>query len=382
MPDHMKGFVALTFASLLLASCGDSGKVKFSEEKYGVSASPRMVKGSKVPKGGGRSFVGKPYKVAGKWYKPKLDPNYKKVGLASWYGPTFHGRMTANGEIFDRNAITAAHTTMPLPSYARVTNTKNGRSIIVRVNDRGPFHGNRVIDLSERAATILGTKSAGIGRVKVEYVGRAPLHGNDEKYLLASYRGPGAVTPGASRPNTMIASARPSRPRVQVARANIPVPAARPYSTPASIQVASLGMAYAAPQSDPAYYYQRMQPVQRDPVQVAQIQGLNDQIGQLLQEQAVERVSYQPQRADSQRGYNPSPKPVWVQPTYAPMGAAPAYNLLPPATQQQGKVLPQVRPVSSYRAEKTQRANPLINIGGGRSLHSLVVPLPKSKPVW
>ena len=94
--------------------------------------------------------------------------------------------------------MTAAHTTLPIPSIAEVTNLENGRSIIVRVNDRGPFHGNRVIDLSERAATMLGTKSAGIGKVKVEYVGRAPLHGQDEGFLMASYRGPGAVEPGAT----------------------------------------------------------------------------------------------------------------------------------------------------------------------------------------
>ena len=112
-----------------------------------------VAAGKPVPKGGGRYVVGKKYKIAGKWYYPKHEPNYKKTGLASWYGPTFHGRKTANGEIFDRNALTAAHTTMPLPSYARVTNVNNGRSMIVRVNDRGPFHGNRVIDLSERVAT-------------------------------------------------------------------------------------------------------------------------------------------------------------------------------------------------------------------------------------
>jgi rare lipoprotein A len=217
--------LCLTLAACSSAPTGKK-KVKFSEAKYGVPASPKIVTGNKpVPKGGGRFVVGKPYKVAGKWYHPKDDPNYQSVGLASWYGPTFHGRQTANGEVFDRNALTAAHTTMPLPSYARVTNLENGRSLIVRVNDRGPFHGKRTIDLSERAATMLDTKSKGVAKVKVEYIGRARLDGLDEKYLLASYRGPGAVQPGATQPGTLLAQADiPSG-----LLGPTPVPRSRPY---------------------------------------------------------------------------------------------------------------------------------------------------------
>ncbi len=94
---------------------------------------------SRLPRGGGRDQLGKPYKVRGKWYYPKEDKSYRKVGAASWYGDAFHGRLTANGEIYDMTHLTAAHPTMPLPSYARVTNTKNGSSVIVRVNDRGPY---------------------------------------------------------------------------------------------------------------------------------------------------------------------------------------------------------------------------------------------------
>ncbi|TYC58751.1 septal ring lytic transglycosylase RlpA family protein [Rhodobacterales bacterium] len=207
---------------------------KFSPKKYGVKGSPRMVaEGQPVPKGGGRYIVGKKYKIAGKWYYPKEDPNYKKTGLASWYGPTFHGRKTANGEVFDRNGLTAAHTTMPLPSYARVTNLSNGRSMIVRVNDRGPFHGNREIDLSERVATMLDTKSHGVGKVKVEYVGRARLDGHDEAYLMASYTGPGAVEPGATMPGTMLAQADPQTiqpgSRGVVFTGAVPTPGPRPY---------------------------------------------------------------------------------------------------------------------------------------------------------
>lgn len=248
------GFIVLAAVSAVAAcsSAPPPEKAKFSPKKYGVKGSPRMVAAGKpVPKGGGRYVVGKKYKIAGKWYYPKHEPNYKKTGLASWYGPTFHGRKTANGEIFDRNALTAAHTTMPLPSYARVTNVSNGRSMIVRVNDRGPFHGNRIIDLSERVATMLDTKSAGVGKVKVEYMGKAPLHGQDEAYLMASYRGPGAVEPGATRPGTMLALANPQavQPTPQIVFGKVPAPSTRPYLTaptrvtafraPATSQVAS-----------------------------------------------------------------------------------------------------------------------------------------------
>ncbi|WP_249689639.1 septal ring lytic transglycosylase RlpA family protein [Stappia sp. WLB 29] len=227
------GILAVSSLCLALAGCGSAPKgkkVKFSEEKYGVAASPRVVSGNQpVPKGGGRQMVGKPYKVAGKWYYPKHDPNYTSVGLASWYGPTFHGRMTANGEVFDRNAPTAAHTTMPLPSYARVTNLKNGRSMIVRVNDRGPFHGNRTIDLSEKVATMLDFKSAGVAKVKVEYVGRARMDGQDQSFLMASYRGPGSVEPGATMPGTMLAQADIPAAAPATSSGPAPLPRNRPY---------------------------------------------------------------------------------------------------------------------------------------------------------
>jgi len=119
--------------------------------------------------------VGKSYKVNGRWYHPEEDPNYSKVGVASWYGPQFHGRLTANGEIFDMNLMSAAHTTMPLPSLAEVTNLENGRSVIVRVNDRGPFVDNRIIDMSRAAARYLGFEQQGTAKVRVRYAGPAPL---------------------------------------------------------------------------------------------------------------------------------------------------------------------------------------------------------------
>ena len=144
-------------ACLTLAQCGSASKLTNKlDPKYGVSASPRVVQsGEPVPSGGGTFRVGRPYTVAGRLYVPEEDRGYSAEGLASWYGDDFHGRLTANGEVFDMTSISAAHPTLPMPSYARVTNLRNGKSLIVRVNDRGPFHANRVIDVSYRAANLL-----------------------------------------------------------------------------------------------------------------------------------------------------------------------------------------------------------------------------------
>ena len=169
------------------------------DPRYGVKASPRVVAdGEEVPKGGGGFMVGKPYKIAGHTYVPNEKP-YSAEGTASWYGADFHGRRTANGEIFDRKSISAAHPTMPLPSYARVTNLKNSRSMIVRVNDRGPYHGGRVMDVSQRVAEALDFRSAGTARIKVEWVSRAKIGGDDDAYLLATLRddGPAVLDHGA-----------------------------------------------------------------------------------------------------------------------------------------------------------------------------------------
>lgn len=117
--------------------------------------------------------VGKPYKVAGQTYQPQHNPDYDKIGVASWYGDKFHGKPTANGEVYDKNALTAAHKTLPLNSYVYVTNLDNGQSIKVRLNDRGPFIEGRVIDLSEAAAAHLGIRQSGTGRVRVQYAGAA-----------------------------------------------------------------------------------------------------------------------------------------------------------------------------------------------------------------
>lgn len=191
-------FLVLSISAVALAACSapaakvagkSRSKEYFSEREYGVKASPRVTsQRTRLPRGGGRDQIGKPYKIKGEWYRPREEPGYRKTGMASWYGDAFHGRLTANGEIYDMTHLTAAHPTMPLPSYARVTNTRNGASVIVRVNDRGPYAHGRVIDLSRRAAELLDYTHNGVARVDVEYIGRAPLHGQDDAFLMASYR--------------------------------------------------------------------------------------------------------------------------------------------------------------------------------------------------
>jgi len=112
--------------------------------------------------------VGKPYQIEGTWYYPAEDYRYDETGIASWYGAQFHGRKTANGEIYDMNALTAAHRTLPIPSYLRVTNLENGRSLILRVNDRGPYAKGRIIDISRRGAQLLGFQKQGTAKVRVQ----------------------------------------------------------------------------------------------------------------------------------------------------------------------------------------------------------------------
>ncbi len=167
----------------------------FPESKWGVSASRRVAgHNERIEKGGGVYKVGAPYQVGGRWYNPREQPDYDRIGVASWYGSDFHGRHTANGEIFDMHALTAAHPTLPMPSYAYVTNLSNDRTILVRINDRGPYVGERMIDLSKASANALGLMSGGTGRVRVRYAGPAPLDGNDgrERQFLASRSSNGA----------------------------------------------------------------------------------------------------------------------------------------------------------------------------------------------
>jgi rare lipoprotein A len=188
-----------------LAYAGANSKEYFPSSVYG-HASPRVIAdGEPVPHGGGTYMVGKPYSVAGHTYYPS-EKHYAQTGLASWYGTAFHGRRTANGEVYDCESISAAHPTMPLPSYARVTNLRNNYSMIVRVNDRGPFSPNRIMDVSRKTAEALDFRQSGTSRVKVEYIGAASLDGSNDEKLLATLR--------TDAPATLFASDSRERSRV------------------------------------------------------------------------------------------------------------------------------------------------------------------------
>ena len=168
-----------------------------------------------------------PYTIAGRTYYPTENTHYSAVGFASWYGDAFHGRRTANGEVYDMRSLSAAHPTMPLPSYARVTNLANGYSMVVRVNDRGPYSGGRIIDVSSRVADMLAIKSTGTAKVKVDYIGAAPLEGADDTMLAGSLRtdgGPAKLNGGA----TMVADAEPPEPPQQQMASPPPQPFAAP----------------------------------------------------------------------------------------------------------------------------------------------------------
>jgi len=216
-------------ACLALANCSSSSS--HLDPKYGVSASARTVElGEPIPKGGGVYRVGKPYTIAGRVYVPEENANYSAVGLASFYGDDFHGRYTANGEIFDMESISAAHPTLPLPSYVRVTNLSNRKSIVVRVNDRGPYVGDRIIDLSVKTAKLLGFYGHGLAKVKVDYVGRAPLGGSDDRKLMATLReGVPAEAPVQIAANKPFAPYFDSQPLAEATNFAVPQPPERPF---------------------------------------------------------------------------------------------------------------------------------------------------------
>ncbi len=158
----------------------------FTSREFGVAVSPRVTTAKYPPHGGGRVLAPTPYKVRGVTYQPVDGPGYVQTGQASWYGQDFHGRRTANGEIFGAYYLTAASPVLPVPSYARITNLDNGRSVMVRINDRGPYMQGRIADVSYETAQVLGFGNAGTANVQVAYVGPAPLNGDDSRMLMAS----------------------------------------------------------------------------------------------------------------------------------------------------------------------------------------------------
>jgi rare lipoprotein A len=173
----LKAFLAGALLSLL-AACAGGARPEVGAISVVTDPAP-IVSGTM-----------RPYQIRGRWYRPEEQPRYDETGMASWYGDQFHGRPTATGERFDMNALTAAHKTLPLPGLVEVTNLANGRRVVLRVNDRGPFVDNRIIDLSRGAADALDLRRAGVGEVRVRYLGRAPRVGGGTTLQYAATRTP------------------------------------------------------------------------------------------------------------------------------------------------------------------------------------------------
>lgn len=184
--------------------------------------------------------VGKPYQINGVWYYPKEDYDYDETGIASWYGPGFHEKTTANGEIYDQNELTAAHKTLPMPSLVRVTNLDNGRSIVVRINDRGPYANGRIIDMSRRGAQLLGYEGPGTAKVRVQVlaeesraIAAAARQGTPAPMLAeldgpppkAAPRGRIEVTGSAGPVTTLAADTYPATGRASIVGSPVPPPA-------------------------------------------------------------------------------------------------------------------------------------------------------------
>ncbi len=207
-----KPVATLLVSAFILVACGSN---RVSDGVRNTAESLNPFGGGYSPYGGTSKpssvKIGKPYTIKGKRYQPRYQPDYDETGQASWYGPGFHGRQTANGERYDQYAMTAAHKTLPLPSVVRVTRTDTGKSIIVRVNDRGPFAHGRIIDLSKKGAKELGMIGSGVAPVRVQY-----LPQETEDYIVRN---------GLKMPSYM-QEARRSRAVRQVASA--PEPAYQP----------------------------------------------------------------------------------------------------------------------------------------------------------
>jgi rare lipoprotein A len=187
-----------------LTACSSGSDTAFNDKSgYYDSRTPKVEK----------QKVGRPYQISGQWYTPAVDETYDEIGIASWYGPGFDGRPAANGEIFNENKISAAHKTLPLPSYVQVTNLDNGKQLYVRINDRGPFVDDRIIDLSKKAAELLGSKNTGVARVRVRVAPppyNVTLLTPDGKTIVGTHR-------QSPRKNTMIANKQPAQDPIETA---------------------------------------------------------------------------------------------------------------------------------------------------------------------
>ena len=210
---------AIVLLPLLLTACAEANLASYAVKE---AAGPDKDKG-------GPYKIGKPYQIQGVWYYPSEDYEYDETGVASWYGPDFHGKFTANGEVFDQNEVTAAHRTLPMPCFVRVTNLANGRSLVVRVNDRGPFAHGRILDLSRRAAQLLG----------IELKGTAPVHvqimADESRALAMKLKGGTEATPLAASPRPMVSAESLPAPGTK----DKPKPIARAAPPPAAAATAA-----------------------------------------------------------------------------------------------------------------------------------------------
>lgn len=228
-PSTQKSFAAglsAMFVALALGGCAESTLVGHTAKA--------VFPEQQEPEQGGGYKVGTPYQIEGTWYTPKEDYSYQEVGVASWYGNDFHGKRTANGEKYDMNALTAAHRTLPMPSLVRVTNLDNGRSAILRVNDRGPFARSRIVDVSKRAADALGFIGQGTATVRVEILAEESLA---LKTRLLRGESDFASAPTPVAPLAALGS-------TQVSASDLPPPAASapPQAVPATVLAANSPM--------------------------------------------------------------------------------------------------------------------------------------------
>jgi len=221
LPSLRRGLL-MVLSVFVLSACAETQFITHTAKrltKINTTVEPKVV-----------YKVGKPYQIKGTWYYPAEDYTYDETGIASWYGTKFHGRETANGEIFDMNLLSAAHRTLPMPSFVRVTNLESGRSLNLRVNDRGPFARGRIIDLSRRAAQLLGYEGKGTARVRVQILAR------ESRSIALALQGGS----NGARPDTPITVGR--LPKPVVSRETLPPPpggTATPVSAPASTAAAS-----------------------------------------------------------------------------------------------------------------------------------------------
>jgi rare lipoprotein A len=203
--------VLWVLASLVIGGC--------AETRLAIHAAKRIT--HKPPaQTRGTYKIGDPYRINGAWYYPKVDYGYVRTGIASWYGPNFHGKRTANGETFNMNRLTAAHKTLPLPSLVRVVNLRNGRAIVVRLNDRGPYARGRIIDLSRRAAQLLGFENQGTAPVRIEI-----LAAESRRLALLAQRG--RLPPAVARRDDRVRIATLDASGARTARPRRPAPAPR-----------------------------------------------------------------------------------------------------------------------------------------------------------